>query len=123
MPNKRSCTKCNKKHFPPTGKKCRRVQQDVSSDSDSDFYPRQLVEHGKSTNIHVIPQSGVPVSLKKKTRALDHSGVPESSPRNIHVIPQGDKVVGGANQKDFHAMPHGGDPGPVTQRFAQVGVE
>ena len=86
------------------------MQQNVSSGSD--FSPRQLVEHGKSTNSHVIPQkSGAPLSLKKKTCALDHSGVPQSSPRDTYIIPQGDKAVGGANHKHFHNIPHSGDPG------------
>ena len=46
MPNKNLCNKCNKKHFPPTGKKCKYLKKGlVNSEND----------------ITVIPHRGVPV--------------------------------------------------------------
>ena len=64
MPNKNLCNKCGKRHFPPTGKKCKYAKA-VLSNSDNDSY--------------VMPDSGVPVSKnssKKDSQVMSQGSVP-----------------------------------------------
>ena len=63
MPNKNLCSKCNKKHFPPTGKKCKYLKRGlVNTDND----------------IHVMPHGIIPV-LKSKKNMGTHDVLSDSS--------------------------------------------
>ena len=50
MPNKNKCTKCGQKHFPPTGKKCRRDVQSETNDNESDVNLKELSKMQKHSN-------------------------------------------------------------------------
>ena len=82
MTNKNLCNKCEKKHIPPTGKKCKSAEK-VQVISDKDSYskpPTSVLAEGTSTNndIVVLPQAGVPVP-KGEENACQKYGSNDSS--------------------------------------------
>ena len=82
MPNKNLCNKCNKKHFPPTGKRCKYLKKGlVSVDSDINVMPQGgvPVETHSETDINAMPHSGVPVTQSKKSKNVCDSLCDSSS--------------------------------------------
>ena len=57
MPNKNKCTKCGQKHLPPTGKKCRRVKNDIS-DVESEMNLKELSKLHKHSQKDASNSSG-----------------------------------------------------------------
>ena len=58
MPSKNKCTKCGQKHLPPTGKKCRRVKNDIS-DVESEMNLKELSKLHKHSQKDASNSSGV----------------------------------------------------------------
>ena len=48
MPSKNKCTKCGQKHFPPTGKKCRKDHSD-KNDNENDMNLKELSKMQKQS--------------------------------------------------------------------------
>ena len=99
MPNKNYCDKCGDRHFPPTGKKCKRVKE-VEEGTDEEVVGSQhnassMVLNSMDKNFD-MPQDGVPVAKAKKSASVKKGKCSESA---AHT----------SMDNDF-AMPPGGVP-------------
>ena len=100
MPNKNYCNKCGERHFPPTGKKCKRVKEMEESSNEELSMVQQKQASGVvngTDNDFVTQHSGVPVAKAKKSATSKNGGL--CSGVSVHTSTDKDSIV-----------PHSGDP-------------
>ena len=94
MPNKNLCSKCNKKHFPPTGKKCKYAKKGLTkSITDSNVIPQDGVpaQSNSDSDSNVMPQGGVPDLKLKKSASMfeslfDSSSAEEETSTQLQIL-------------------------------------